>query len=86
MSAWRTSADPHQEELNAIGARIPIVFSSAPMRHLRRHQTIKAGAATRAEAVSRAAIADSINEALRCDAAPGRGRQQGEGFAERLRH
>ena len=74
-----------QEELNAIGARIPIVFISAHADISVAIKTIKAGAVDFVQKPYREQqLLDSINEALRSDAAARQASSSGEGFAERL--
>jgi FixJ family two-component response regulator len=81
-----TSGPALQDELNALGARIPIVFISGHGDIAMAIKTIKAGAVDFVQKPYREQqLLDSINEALRRDAAA---RQVNEadddGFAERL--
>ena len=80
-----TSGPALQEELNAIGARIPIVFISAHADIPVAIKTIKAGAVDFVQKPYREQqLLDSINEALRRDAETRRASGSSEGFAERL--
>lgn len=78
-----TSGPALQAELNAIGARIPIVFISGHGDIAVAIKTIKAGAIDFVQKPYHGQqLLDSINEALRRDA---ENRREGnEGFAERL--
>jgi FixJ family two-component response regulator len=74
-----------QDELNAIGARIPIVFISGHGDIAVAIKTIKAGAVDFVQKPYREQqLLDSINEALRRDAESRLATGTGEGFAERL--
>src|SRR6185295_19000074 len=74
-----------QDELNAIGARIPIVFISGHGDVAVAIKTIKAGAVDFVQKPYREQqLLDSINEALRRDAEARHALSIGEGFAERL--
>jgi len=74
-----------QDELNAIGARIPIVFISGHADIPVAIKTIKAGAVDFVQKPYREQqLLDSINEALRRDAAARQATSSGEGFAEHL--
>jgi FixJ family two-component response regulator len=74
-----------QDELNAIGARIPIVFISGHGDIAVAIKTIKAGAVDFVQKPYREQqLLDSINEALRRDAASRLITSTGEGFTERL--
>jgi len=74
-----------QDELNAIGARIPIVFISGHGDIAVAIKTIKAGAVDFVQKPYREQqLLDSINEALRRDAESRLVTKTGEGFAERL--
>jgi FixJ family two-component response regulator len=74
-----------QDELNAIGARIPIVFISGHGDIAVAIKTIKAGAVDFVQKPYREQqLLDSINEALRRDAESRLVTNTGEGFAERL--
>ena len=74
-----------QDELNAIGARIPIVFISGHGDIAVAIKTIKAGAVDFVQKPYREQqLLDSINEALRRDAESRLVSNTGEGFAERL--
>ena len=80
-----TSGLALQEELNAIGARIPIVFISGHGDIAVAIKTIKAGAVDFVQKPYREQqLLDSINEALRRDAEARQVMGNGEGFAERL--
>ena len=79
-----TSGPALQDELNAIGARIPIVFISGHGDIAVAIKTIKAGAIDFVQKPYHGQqLLDSINEALRRDAENRRDRGN-EGFAERL--
>ncbi|MET4204709.1 MULTISPECIES: response regulator [unclassified Bradyrhizobium] len=74
-----------QDELNAIGARIPIVFISGHGDIAVAIKTIKAGAVDFVQKPYREQqLLDSINDALRRDAESRLVTNTGEGFAERL--
>jgi two-component system response regulator DctR len=74
-----------QDELNTIGARIPIVFISGHGDIAVAIKTIKAGAVDFVQKPYREQqLLDSINEALRRDAASRLMTGTGEGFTERL--
>jgi two-component system response regulator DctR len=74
-----------QDELNTIGARIPIVFISGHGDVAVAIKTIKAGAVDFVQKPYREQqLLDSINEALRRDAEARQALSNGEGFAERL--
>ena len=74
-----------QDELNAIGARIPIVFISGHADIPVAIKTIKAGAVDFVQKPYREQqLLDSINEALRRDAEARQASSSGEGFAEHL--
>ena len=80
-----TSGLALQEELNAIGARIPIVFISGHGDISVAIKTIKAGAVDFVQKPYREQqLLDSINEALRRDAEARQVAGSAEGFAERL--
>ncbi len=80
-----TSGPALQEELNAIGARIPIVFISGHGDIAVAIKTIKAGAIDFVQKPYHdQQLLDSINEALRRDAENRRVADGNEGFAERL--
>jgi len=80
-----TSGPALQDELNAIGARIPIVFISGHGDIAVAIKTIKAGAVDFVQKPYREQqLLDSINEALRLDAEGRQVARSGEGFAERL--
>jgi two-component system response regulator DctR len=80
-----TSGPALQEELNAIEARIPIVFISGHADIAVAIKTIKAGAVDFVQKPYRdQQLLDSINEALRRDAENRRVSDDNEGFAERL--
>jgi two-component system response regulator DctR len=80
-----TSGPALQDELNAIGARIPIVFISGHADITVAIKTIKAGAVDFVQKPYREQqLLDSINEALRRDAEARRASNGGEGLAERL--
>jgi FixJ family two-component response regulator len=80
-----TSGPALQDELNATGARIPIVFISGHGDIAVAIKTIKAGAVDFVQKPYREQqLLDSINEALRRDAASRLMTSTGEGFAERL--
>lgn len=79
-----TSGPALQDELNAIGARIPIVFISGHGDIAVAIKTIKAGAVDFVQKPYHdQQLLDSINEALRRDA-ENRRVSDGNGFAERL--
>jgi FixJ family two-component response regulator len=81
----RTSGLALQEELNAIGARIPIVFISGHGDISIAIKAIKAGAVDFVQKpYHEQQLLDSINEALRRDAEAREVTGSGEGFAERL--
>jgi FixJ family two-component response regulator len=81
----RTSGLALQEELNAIGARIPIVFISGHGDISIAIKAIKAGAVDFVQKpYHEQQLLDSINEALRRDAETREVTGSGEGFAERL--
>ena len=74
-----------QDELNAIGARIPIVFISGHADIPVAIKTIKAGAVDFVQKPYREQqLLDSINEALRRDAENRKAANSSEGFADRL--
>ena len=74
-----------QDELNAINARIPIVFLSGHGDIAVAIKTIKAGAVDFVQKPYREQqLLDSINDALRRDADNRRAASSSEGFAERL--
>ena len=74
-----------QDELNAVGARIPIVFISGHADIPVAIKTIKAGAVDFVQKPYREQqLLDSINEALRRDAEARQATSGGEGFTERL--
>ncbi len=74
-----------QDELNAIGARIPIVFISGHADIPVAIKTIKAGAVDFVQKPYREQqLLDSINEALRRDAENRKAANGSEGFADRL--
>jgi FixJ family two-component response regulator len=74
-----------QEELNAIGARVPIVFISGHADIPEAIKTIKAGAVDFVQKPYREQqLLDSINDALRRDAAARQAASTRDGFAERL--
>jgi len=74
-----------QDELNAIGVGIPIVFISGHADIAVAIKVIKAGAIDFVQKPYREQqLLDSINEALRRDAAARQATSSGEGFAERL--
>jgi FixJ family two-component response regulator len=74
-----------QDELNAIGARIPIVFISGHGDIAIAIKTIKAGAVDFVQKPYREQqLLDSINEALRRDSVARQATSSSEGFAERL--
>jgi len=74
-----------QDELNAMNARIPIVFISGHGDIAVAIKTIKAGAVDFVQKPYREQqLLDSINDALRRDAEARRISSDGEGFAERL--
>ena len=80
-----TSGPALQDELNAIGARIPIVFISGHGDIAVAIKTIKAGAIDFVQKPYHdQQLLDSINEALRRDAENRRVSDGNEGFAERL--
>ena len=80
-----TSGPALQEELNGIGARIPIVFISGHGDIAVAIKTIKAGAVDFVQKPYRdQQLLDSINEALRRDAEARQANSSSEGFAERL--
>ena len=80
-----TSGPALQDELNTIGARIPIVFISGHGDIAVAIKTIKAGAVDFVQKPYREQqLLDSINEALRRDAEARQVASNGEGFAERL--
>src|ERR1700759_4580934 len=80
-----TSGLALQEELNAIGARIPIVFISGHGDIAVAIKTIKAGAVDFVQKPYREQqLLDSINEALRRDAEARQVAGRAEGFDERL--
>jgi FixJ family two-component response regulator len=80
-----TSGLALQEQLNAIGARIPIVFISGHGDISIAIKTIKAGAVDFVQKpYHEQQLLDSINEALRRDADTRQVTDNGEGFAERL--
>jgi FixJ family two-component response regulator len=81
----RTSGLALQEELNAIGARIPIVFISGHGDISIAIKAIKSGAVDFVQKpYHEQQLLDSINEALRRDAETREVTGSGEGFAERL--
>ena len=74
-----------QDELNAMSARIPIVFLSGHGDIAVAIKTIKAGAVDFVQKPYREQqLLDSINEALLRDAKNRKAASSGEGFAERL--
>jgi FixJ family two-component response regulator len=74
-----------QESLNALGARIPIVFISGHADVAVAIKTIKAGAVDFVQKPYRdQQLLDSINEALRLDAETRQVSSSSEGLAERL--
>jgi len=74
-----------QDELNAMGARIPIIFLSGHGDVAVAVKTIKAGAVDFVQKPYREQqLLDSINDALRRDAEYRRAASGTEGFAERL--
>jgi two-component system response regulator DctR len=74
-----------QDELNAMNARIPIVFLSGHGDIAVAIKTIKAGAVDFVQKPYREQqLLDSINEAMRRDADARQAASSGEGFAERL--
>ena len=74
-----------QDELNAMGARIPVVFLSGHGDIAVAIKTIKAGAVDFVQKPYREQqLLDSINDALRRDAENRRTASGAEGFAERL--
>ena len=74
-----------QDELNAMGARIPIIFLSGHGDVAVAVKTIKAGAVDFVQKPYREQqLLDSINDALRRDAENRRAASGSEGFAERL--
>src|ERR1700730_18454307 len=80
-----TSGPALQDELNAIGAGITIVFISGPGEIGVAINTIKVGAVDFVQKRYREQqLLDSINEALRRDAEARQVTSSGEGFAERL--
>ncbi len=80
-----TSGLALQEELNAVGARIPIVFISGHGDISVAIKTIKAGAVDFVQKpYHEQQLLDSINEALRRDAEARQVNGSGEGFVERL--
>jgi FixJ family two-component response regulator len=80
-----TSGPELQDELNALGARIPIVFISGHGDIALAIKTIKAGAVDFVQKPYREQqLLDSINEALRRDAESRQVATSSEGFAERL--
>ena len=80
-----TSGPALQDELNAIGARIPIVFISGHGDISVAIKTIKAGAVDFVQKPYREQqLLDSINEALRRDAEARQVISSGEGLSERL--
>jgi FixJ family two-component response regulator len=80
-----TSGPALQDELNAIGARIPIVFISGHGDIAVAIKTIKAGAVDFVQKPYREQqLLDSINEALRRDTEARQVTNSSEGFAERL--
>src|SRR5215475_2082267 len=80
-----TSGPALQDELNAIGAHIPIVFISGHGDIAVAVKTIKAGAVDFVQKPYHDQhLLDSINEALRRDAENRRVSDDNEGFAERL--
>ena len=80
-----TSGPALQDELNAMGARIPIVFISGHADIAVAIKTIKAGAVDFVQKPYREQqLLDSINEALRRDAETRQTNSSGEGFAELL--
>ncbi len=80
-----TSGLALQEELNAIDARVPIVFISGHGDISVAIRTIKAGAVDFVQKpYHEQQLLDSINEALRRDAEARRHTDSSEGFAERL--
>jgi len=80
-----TSGPALQDELNTIGARIPIVFISGHGDIAVAIKTIKAGAVDFVQKPYREQqLLDSINEALRRDAEARQVAGNSEGFAEHL--
>jgi FixJ family two-component response regulator len=80
-----TSGPALQDELNAIGARIPIVFISGHQDIAVAIKTIKAGAVDFVlKPYREQQLLDSINEALRRDAEARQVASDGESLAERL--
>ena len=80
-----TSGPALQDELNTIGARIPIVFISGHGDIAVAIKTIKAGAVDFVQKpYHEQQLLDSINEALRRDAEARQVAGNSEGFAERL--
>jgi FixJ family two-component response regulator len=80
-----TSGPALQDELNAMGARIPIVFISGHGDISVAIKTIKAGAVDFVQKpYHEQQLLDSINEALRRDTEARQVTGSGEGFAERL--
>jgi two-component system response regulator DctR len=80
-----TSGPALQDELNAMSARIPIVFLSGHGDIAVAIKTIKAGAVDFVQKPYREQqLLDSINEAMRRDAEARQAASSGEGFAERL--
>jgi FixJ family two-component response regulator len=80
-----TSGPALQEELNTLGARIPIVFISGHGDIAVAIQTIKAGAVDFVQKPYREQqLLDSINEALRRDAVARQSAKPDDGFEERL--
>ncbi len=80
-----TSGPALQDELNAIGVRIPIVFISGHGDIAVAIKTIKAGAIDFVQKPYHDQhLLDSINEALRRDAEARQVASSSEGFADRL--
>jgi FixJ family two-component response regulator len=80
-----TSGPALQDELNAMGARIPIVFISGHADIAVAIKTIKAGAVDFVQKpYPEQQLLDSINQALRRDAEARQVNSSGEGVAERL--
>jgi FixJ family two-component response regulator len=80
-----TSGPALQDELNTIGARIPIVFISGHADIPEAIKTIKAGAVDFVQKPYREQhLLDSINDALQRDAAARQAASARDGFAERL--
>src|SRR5580692_11731564 len=80
-----TSGPALQDELNALGARIPIVFISGHGDIAMAIKTIKAGAVDFVQKpYHEQQLLDSINEALQRDAEARQVASSSEGFAERL--